>query len=57
MQPPNTGYRLDPHPGILLTGDIATMRELVLHGGVREVNIGGVHHRLGRRMHPQSRAI
>ena len=45
------GYRLDPRPGILLTGDIATMRELVLHGGVREVNIGGIHHRLGRRQY------
>ena len=44
-------YRLDPHPGILLTGDIATMRELVLHGGVREVNIGGIHHRAGRRQY------
>src|SRR5687768_4095053 len=41
-------YRTAPAPGILLTGDIATMRELVLHGGVREVNIGGIHHRAGR---------
>ena len=40
-------YRTEPHPGILLTGDIATMRELVVHGGVREVNIGGIHHRAG----------
>jgi mannose/fructose/N-acetylgalactosamine-specific phosphotransferase system component IIB len=30
-------YRTESHPGILLTGDIATMRELVLHGGVRDV--------------------
>jgi PTS system mannose-specific IIB component/fructoselysine and glucoselysine-specific PTS system IIB component len=44
-------YRLDPRPGILLTGDIATMRELVVHGGVREVNIGGIHHRAGRRQY------
>ena len=42
-------YRTEPHPGILLTGDIATMRELVLHGGVREVNVGGIHHRADRR--------
>ena len=45
------GYRTETAPGILLTGDIATMRELVAHGGVREVNIGGIHHRAGRRQH------
>jgi PTS system mannose-specific IIB component/fructoselysine and glucoselysine-specific PTS system IIB component len=44
-------YRTDPHPGILLTGDVDTMRELVLHGGVREVNVGGIHHRAGRRQY------
>ena len=44
-------YRTEPHAGILLTGDIATMRELVVHGGVREVNIGGIHHRAGRRQY------
>jgi PTS system mannose-specific IIB component/fructoselysine and glucoselysine-specific PTS system IIB component len=44
-------YRTEPHPGILLTGDIATMRELVLHGGVREVNVGGIHHRAGRKQY------
>jgi mannose/fructose/N-acetylgalactosamine-specific phosphotransferase system component IIB len=44
-------YRTETAPGILLTGDIATMRELVVHGGVREVNIGGIHHRAGRRQH------
>ena len=44
-------YRTEPHPGILLTGDIPTMRELVLHGGVREVNVGGIHHRAGRRQY------
>jgi PTS system mannose-specific IIB component/fructoselysine and glucoselysine-specific PTS system IIB component len=42
-------YRTEVRPGILLTGDIATMRELVRHGGVREVNVGGIHHRAGRR--------
>lgn len=45
------GYRTEQRPGILLTGDIATMRELVEHGGVREVNIGGIHHRAGRVQH------
>jgi mannose/fructose/N-acetylgalactosamine-specific phosphotransferase system component IIB len=45
------GYRTETAPGILLTGDIATMRELVIHGGVREVNVGGIHHRAGRRQH------
>jgi PTS system mannose-specific IIB component/fructoselysine and glucoselysine-specific PTS system IIB component len=44
-------YRTEPHPGILLTGDIATMRALVLRGGVREVNVGGIHHRAGRTQH------
>ena len=44
-------YRTEPEPGILLIGDIATMRELVLHGGVREVNVGGIHHRAGRRQY------
>ena len=39
----------DPRPGILLTGDIATM--LRLSEGVRAVravNLGGIHHRAGR---------
>ncbi|HEV7993675.1 MAG TPA: PTS sugar transporter subunit IIB [Gemmatimonadaceae bacterium] len=44
-------YRTETAPGILLTGDIATMRELVRNGGVREVNVGGIHHRAGRRQH------
>ena len=44
-------YRLETRPGILLTGDIATMRTLVAEGGVREVNVGGIHHRAGRRQH------
>jgi PTS system mannose-specific IIB component/fructoselysine and glucoselysine-specific PTS system IIB component len=44
-------YRTEPQPGILLTGDIATMHQLVLHGGVREVNIGGIHHRAGRQQY------
>ena len=42
-------YAADPRPGILITGDIASMRRLVR--GVKaigSVNIGGVHHRAGR---------
>lgn len=45
------GYRLETRIGILLTGDIATMRTLVADGGVREVNVGGIHHRVGRKQH------
>ena len=45
------GYRTEARPGILVTGDIATMRYLVQHGGVRDVNIGGIHHRAGRTQH------
>jgi mannose/fructose/N-acetylgalactosamine-specific phosphotransferase system component IIB len=44
-------YRTEQRPGILLTGDIATMRSLVEQGGVREVNVGGIHHRAGRVQH------
>ena len=44
-------YRTDTRPGILLTGDIATMSALVEHGGVRDVNVGGIHHRAGRTQH------
>lgn len=45
------GYRMESRPGILLTGDIPTMRALVAQGGVREVNVGGLHHRVGRTQH------
>ncbi len=41
-------YRADPRPGILLTGDIATMQRLVDAAGVDRVNIGGIHSRAGR---------
>ena len=41
-------YRADPRPGILLTGDIETMRQLVERAGVTEVNVGGIHSRQGR---------
>ncbi len=44
-------YRMEAQPGILLTGDIATMHALVERGGVRDVNIGGIHHRAGRVQH------
>jgi PTS system mannose-specific IIB component/fructoselysine and glucoselysine-specific PTS system IIB component len=42
-------YQSDERPGILLTGDIASMLRLVKHGGVRDVNVGGIHHRADRR--------
>ena len=42
-------YRDDPRKGILLTGDLASMSRLVSEAGVRDVNIGGIHHRPGRR--------
>jgi PTS system mannose-specific IIB component/fructoselysine and glucoselysine-specific PTS system IIB component len=39
-----------PEPGIVLVGDIGTMRRLVeqADGRIRAVNVGGVHHSLGR---------
>jgi PTS system mannose-specific IIB component/fructoselysine and glucoselysine-specific PTS system IIB component len=45
------GYRTETRPGILLTADIPTMRALVERGGVRDVNVGGIHHRAGRTQH------
>jgi len=42
-------YQADPRRGILLTGDIDTMRRLVdLTGSITAVNLGGVHHRADR---------
>jgi mannose/fructose/N-acetylgalactosamine-specific phosphotransferase system component IIB len=41
-------YRADPRPGLLLTGDISTMRRLVDDAGVNAVNVGGIHSRAGR---------
>ena len=41
-------YRDDSRNGILLTGDIETMRRLVDDGGIPNVNLGGIHHRAGR---------
>lgn len=45
------GYRTEVRRGLLLTGDIATMRSLVERAGVRDVNIGGIHHRADRTQH------
>ncbi len=41
----------DERRGIVLTGDVETMRRLVeaAHGAVHHVNVGGVHYREGRR--------
>jgi mannose/fructose/N-acetylgalactosamine-specific phosphotransferase system component IIB len=42
-------YRDDSRHGILLTGDIDTMRRLVVDaGGIASINLGGIHHRTGR---------
>jgi len=41
-------YRSDSRAGILLTGDIATMRRLVDGNGITAVNVGGLHSRAGR---------
>src|SRR5262249_39113536 len=41
-------YQDDPRPGLLLTGDIATMRKLVNGGGIPTVNVGGIHSKPGR---------
>lgn len=41
-------YRNDARPGILLTGDIESMRQLAVNGVVKAVNVGGIHHRPGR---------
>ena len=42
-------FAADERPGLLHTGDIDTKRRLVQGvGGVRQVNVGGIHHRAGR---------
>lgn len=45
------GWEADGRKGILLTGDVETMRRLVsaAAGAVRHVNVGGVHYREGRK--------
>ena len=43
-------YDADVRTGVLLTGDIDTMQRLAdAVGGLRRVNLGGLHHRAGRR--------
>ena len=42
-------YAADPRKGILVTPDIPTMQRLVYGVPyIREVNVGGIHHRAGR---------
>ena len=42
-------YMSDPRPGALLVGEIATMARLAEKTGtIRQVNLGGCHHRPGR---------
>jgi PTS system mannose-specific IIB component/fructoselysine and glucoselysine-specific PTS system IIB component len=42
-------FQRDARPGLLLTGDVGTMRRFVdATTGVTAVNLGGVHHRAGR---------
>jgi mannose/fructose/N-acetylgalactosamine-specific phosphotransferase system component IIB len=42
-------WRKDQRPGILITGDIDTMRRLAAAvSGIPAVNLGGIHHRAGR---------
>jgi D-glucosaminate PTS system EIIB component len=41
-------YEEDSRHGILLTGDIETMRRLAEGGTITTVNLGGIHHRTGR---------
>jgi PTS system mannose-specific IIB component/fructoselysine and glucoselysine-specific PTS system IIB component len=42
-------YQKDERRGLLLTGDIETMRRLIdATNGIRAVNLGGIHHRAGR---------
>ena len=41
-------YEADARRGIVLTADIDTMRRLVEAARVREVNLGGIHHKSGR---------
>jgi mannose/fructose/N-acetylgalactosamine-specific phosphotransferase system component IIB len=41
-------YQADKRPGLLLTGDIPTMRKLVDGAPVPTVNVGGIHSKPGR---------
>lgn len=42
-------YNADERAGILLTGTVASMLRLARNAGIREVNVGGIHHRADRR--------
>ena len=43
------GYQRENRRGLLLTGDIDTMRRLIEStNGIHAVNLGGIHHRSGR---------
>ena len=42
-------YNEDERPGILLTGTVASMLQLVKEAHIHEVNVGGIHHRADRR--------
>ena len=42
-------YLSDPRRSIVLTGDVSTMRSLLQGAaGIKEINVGGLHHRPGR---------
>jgi len=41
-------YQTDKRPGLLLTGDIPTMRQLVDGASIPTVNVGGIHSKPGR---------
>jgi PTS system mannose-specific IIB component/fructoselysine and glucoselysine-specific PTS system IIB component len=41
-------YQADSRRGLLLTGDIATMRKLVEGAHIDAVNVGGIHSKAGR---------
>jgi PTS system mannose-specific IIB component/fructoselysine and glucoselysine-specific PTS system IIB component len=41
-------YQADKRPGLLLTGDVATMRRLVDGASIPTVNVGGIHSKPGR---------
>lgn len=45
------GWNGNDHRGLLLTGDVETMAALhrAVPGVVRRINLGGIHHRPGRR--------
>jgi mannose/fructose/N-acetylgalactosamine-specific phosphotransferase system component IIB len=45
----HASYVSDTRPSIVLTGNVSTMRSLLEGvGGIREVNVGGLHHRPGK---------